>query len=316
MQGMMKMIKGTKLSIGCVVLMSLSACGNSLRSGDTNWAVRVEQSYVYSNHSASLGIYFDEDKPQVLLGGNMRIDLDELRENISIPKYNGVGTLFGEFLYESVSSPITLNSFIPDAIMTGWVSYDKSQFYTYFVIPEKGRQLMATPQKVINARSKEEICYQNAITYVFSPTGDGRAWISGCGKYTYVGEVKSGLPPENVKKIIKNRNPTYFKNSNNKYVTYLDEAEIRMKPDTKMAEKRAKEVGLKSLLPLPLNEINTLYTPTTCEGIKRFVFTEPLGKLDIKALKKLIFNENDFGESFRRCKKQGEYNITEPLVLN
>ena len=315
MQGMMKMIKGTKLSIVCVVLMSLSACGNSLRSGDTNWAVRVEQSYVYSNHSASLGIYFDEDKPQVLLGGNMRIDLDELRENISIPKYNGVGTLFGEFIYESVSSPITLNPFIPDAIMTVWVNhYDSSKFYTYFAIPEKGRQLMATPQKIINARSKEEVCYQNAITYVFSPTGDGRAWISGCGKYTYVGEVKSGLPPEKVKKIIKNRNSTYFKNSTSKYAIYNDPTMSKI--DNKQAEERASEVGLKSLLPLPLDEINTLYTPTTCEGIKRFVFTEPLGKLDIKELKKLIFNENDFGESFRRCKKQGEYNITEPLVLN
>jgi hypothetical protein len=315
MQGMMKMIKGTKLSIGCVVLMSLSACGNSLRSGDSNWAVRVEQSYVYSNHSASLGIYFDEDKPQVLLGGNLRRTLEELRWDIRIPKYNGVGTLFGEFLYESVSSPITLNPFIPDAIITDWVNnYDSSKFYTYFSIPEKGRQLMATPQKVINARSKEEVCYQNAITYVFYPTGDGRAWISGCGKYTYVGEVKSGLPPEKVKKIIKNIIPDYFENSDDKYAIYNDPTIAVIAK--KQAKERASEVGLKSLLPLPLDEINTLYTPTTCEGIKRFVFTEPLGKLDIKELQKLIFNENDFGKSFRRCKKQGEYNITEPLVLN
>lgn len=312
---MMKMIKGSKLSIGCVVLMSLSACGNSLRSGDTNWAVRVEQSYVYSNHSASLGIYFDEDKPQVLLGGNLRRTLEELRWDIRIPKYNGIGTLFGEFVYESVSSPITLNPFIPDAIITDWVNnYDSSKFYTYFAIPEKGRQLMATPQKVINARSKEEVCYQNAITYVFSPTGDGRAWISGCGKYTYVEEVKSGLPPEKVKKIIKNVMPDYFENSDDKYAIYNDPTIAVIAK--KQAKERASEVGLKSLLPLPLNEINILYTPTTCEGIKRFVFTEPLDKLDIKELQKLIFNENDFGESFRRCKKQGEYNITEPLVLN
>lgn len=301
-------MKKNLIYFSILVGITTTGCTQDLKSGNTNWGVRIAQSYIYNVGPATLGIYFDSNKPQGLIGGPSKRTLEDIRY-YDIPNYDGIGTVLGSFIYESVSSPISLNPYIPNALMTHWYNYaDLRQYYMYFVIPEKARRLMAMPQTRIQSGIKKT-CYQNEITFSFLPNGDGKAWVSGCGKYTYIGTTKPNLPPKNIRKIIKNSFPDYFDNINKKYAKYYYNDDFGIGKDLIANTKKRALDANKELSSISMEEIKKIYTATTCEGIGKSLITEPLEKLDLNTVTQTIVDDNAFYDSRRRCKKISKIDI-------
>ncbi|HIF9341162.1 TPA: DUF2931 family protein [Photobacterium damselae] len=304
------MKKINSLTLIALSLMSTACTSNpSLKSGDTNRGVRVSQSYAYPLSAGAYGIYFDEKRPQFMMGGvtrNTRKKIEDssfgtLRKiNDSSKPYDWIGTPLADFLNQTVLSPTTLNPYIPDAVVLNWYwEYNFRQYITYFVLPKKAKELMAIPQKVIN-NGREDSCYQNDLTFAMLPNGKANIWITGCNKLTYVGMVSPGLPPQNVMNIIDNE-AKYFKKD-----ALLDK--VNLLPDVKSvaAERslsRLKEVGLTPDDIPPANKISTYYNLISCEGIPRYVVTQPLSKIDLQKVSSKMVNIDLFFDSVLRCKK-------------
>ncbi|HIF9086237.1 TPA: DUF2931 family protein [Photobacterium damselae] len=301
--------------INSLTLIALSlistACASSpsLKSGDTNWAVRVSQSYAYPVRAGAFGIYFDENRPQFMMGGvsnNTRKKIEKwsygLLHSIQNPtkNYDWIGVPLTNFLNQTVLSPTTLNPYIPDAVVLNWYwEYNLRQYITYFVLSDKAKQLMAMPQKVIS-NGREDSCYQNGLTFAMLPNGDANVWITGCSKLTYVGMVSPGLPPDNIMNIIDNVAGYYKKDAM--------QEKVRLLPDVKtitikQSLARLKEVGLTPNDIPPSDKISTYYDLISCEGVSQNIKTSPLNELDLEQVQNNIVNEDLFFDSVLRCKK-------------
>ncbi|HIF9150116.1 TPA: DUF2931 family protein [Photobacterium damselae] len=306
------MKKINSLTLIALSLMS-TACTSSpsLRSGDTNWAVRVSQSYAYPVRAGAFGIYFDENRPQFMMGGVTRNTRKKIEDSSFGPlvaignpsqQYDWIGTPLVDYINQTVLSPTTLNPYIPDAVVLNWYwDYNFHQYFTYFVLPEKAKKLMSIPQKII-VRGITRDCYQNEMTFAMLPNGDANVWITGCNKLTYVGMVSPGLPPDNIMNIIDNVAGYYKKDA------MLEK--VRLLPDVKAVTvkrslARLKEVGLTPNDPPPVDKIGTYYMQTSCEGKTKAIFTEPLDKLDLNKVPSVVINSSDYVESLRRCKQLG-----------
>ncbi|HIF9533780.1 TPA: DUF2931 family protein [Photobacterium damselae] len=302
------MKKTNSIALIALSLMS-TACTSSPKSGNTNWAIRVSQSYAYPVRAGAFGIYFDEKRPQLMMGGTTNDTRKKIENrsfgtlrkiNDSSKPYDWIGTPLADFLNQTVLSPTTLNPYIPDAVVLNWYwEYNFRQYITYFVLPKKAKELMAIPQKLIN-NGREDSCYQNDLTFAMLPNGKANIWITGCNKLTYVGMVSPGLPPQNVMNIIDNE-AKYFKKD-----ALLDK--VNLLPDVKSvaAERslsRLKEVGLTPDDIPPANKISTYYNLISCEGIPRYVVTQPLSKIDLQKVSSKMVNIDLFFDSVLRCKK-------------
>ncbi|HIF9165738.1 TPA: DUF2931 family protein [Photobacterium damselae] len=302
------MKKINSLALIALSLMS-TACTSSPRSGDTNWAVRVSQSYAYPLSAGAYGIYFDEKRPQFMMGGTTN-DTRKKIENrsfgtlrkINAPSkpYDWIGTPLADFLNQTVLSPTTLNPYIPDAIVVTWYwDYNFRQYLTYFVLSDKAKKLMVMPQKVIN-NGREDSCYQNDITFAMLPNGEANVWITGCNKLTYVGMVSPGKPPQNIMNIIDTVSHDFKYKATTDYANPLPDLKRSIK---KEVSSRLKEVGLTPNDIPPANKISTYYNLISCEGIPRYVVTQPLSKIDLQKVSSEMVNIDLFFDSVLRCKK-------------
>ncbi|MHA6608970.1 DUF2931 family protein [Photobacterium damselae] len=299
-------------SIALIVLSIIStACSSSPRSGDTNWSVRVSQSYAYPLSAGAYGIYFDEKRPQFMMGGETTNTRKSIEDNLFGPlvalnnpsqQYDWIGTPLVDFLNQTVLSPTTLNPYIPDAVVVTWYwDYNFRQYLTYFVLPEKAKKLMSIPQKII-VRGITRNCYQNEITFAMLPNGDANVWITGCNKLTYAGLIPPGKPPQNIMNIIDTVSPNFKYRATKDYANPLPDLK---KAVTDEVSSRLKEVGLTPSDPPPVDKIGTYYVHKSCEGKTETFFTEPLDQLELNKVQGIVINSSDYVESLRRCKQLG-----------